>query len=127
MPMTQSATLRNFTAAAALAVTLAACASGGTPNDNMGSFLVAPDKFVLYNCQQLAERAVAVAARQKELEALMAKAGPEPGGRLASAVAYDPEYAELRGDANELRRASGEKNCKSMPGAAPAVSGGAIR
>jgi len=78
--------------------------------------LVAPDKFTLYNCAQLAEAAQANAARQRELELLIAKAGPDAGGPLVSAVAYRPEYAQKRGEMNELRKTAAEKNCKSLPG-----------
>jgi hypothetical protein len=96
-----------------VAATLAGCAS----DDSAGRFLVAPDKFTLYNCAQLAEAAQANAVRQRELELLMAKAGPDAGGPLVSAVAYRPEYTQKRGEMNELRKTAAEKNCKSLPGA----------
>jgi hypothetical protein len=32
-----------------LAALLAGCGAGGSPDDKMARFLVAPDKFVLYN------------------------------------------------------------------------------
>ena len=96
-----------------IAATLAGCAAS---DDSTGRFLVAPDKFTLYNCAQLAEAAQANAARQRELEMLMAKAGPDGGGPLVSAVAYRPEYAQKRGEMNEMRRTATDKNCKSLPG-----------
>jgi len=101
---------------AAIFAALAACtAPGGNADDRMAEFFVAPDRFVLFNCEQLAARAATSATRIKELQALMTKAGVSPDGRVASAIAYRPEYASLRGDMNELRRAAAEKNCKSMP------------
>ena len=119
--MIDSAKIKTAIAAAVLAATLAACATpGSTTDDKMGSFLVAPDKFMLFNCQQIAEKITATTARQRELEGLMAKAGPEAGGRLVSSIAYQPEYSELHGDMNELRGSAVAKNCKDVPaGAAP--------
>jgi len=116
--MTDNGKFRDLVVAALMAALLAACsAPGGSSDDKMGRFLVAPDKFILYTCPQLAERATVVAAREKELQGLMARAGPSTDGRLVSAVAYEPEYLELRGETNEVRNAAAAKNCKSAPGA----------
>ena len=90
-----------------LAVCLAGCTTSDdstVPDDRVGRFLVAPDKFTLYNCPELAVRAKANSAREKELHGLMAKAGPGADGRLVSTIAYRPEYLELRGEMNELRQ-----------------------
>jgi len=107
---------RHLIAAALLAAMLAACtAPGGNTDDGMARFFVAPDKFVIFNCDQLAVRATVVADRQKELQGLMAQAGNGSDGRLVSALAYRPEYVMLRGDMTELRQAAASKNCKSMP------------
>jgi hypothetical protein len=104
--------------AALAAASLAACTtSGGTSDDQMGRLLVAPDKFVLYNCAQLAEAAQTTAVRERELQLLMAKAGVDSAGRLVSALAYRPEYLTVRGEMNELRKAAAAKNCKFVPGA----------
>jgi hypothetical protein len=108
---------RPFIAAALLASALAGCGTGGSSSDDkMSRFLVAPDKFTLYNCQALADKATETAARQKELEGLMAKAGPDGAGPLASSLVYRPEYLELNGDMNELRKAAAAKDCKFVPG-----------
>ena len=115
--MTASGKFHHLAVAATLAASLAGCASsGGSADDKMGRFLVAPDMFLLYNCPELAEKAMATAARLKELERLMAKAGPGADGRLVSTVAYRPEYLERRGEMNELRNAAAAKNCKFVPG-----------
>jgi hypothetical protein len=114
LAMISSEKSRHLIAAVLLAAMLAGCAAS---DDSTGRFLVAPDKFTLYNCAQLAEAAQANATRQRELEMLMAKAGPDAGGPLVSAVAYRPEYAQKRGEMNEMRRTAAEKNCKSLPGA----------
>lgn len=103
-------------AATLLAASLAACAGqGGSGDDTMARLLVAPDRFVLFNCEQLSVRATVIVTRQKELEALMAKAGPSADGQLASAITYRPEYLELRGDMIELRKAAAARNCKTIP------------
>jgi len=116
--MTDSGKLRPLVAIALLAVVLAGCAasSGGSSDDTAGRFLVAPGKFALYSCAEIADRATANAARQHELERLMAKAGTDSGGQLVSSVAYRPEYLELRGEMIELRRVAADKDCKFVPG-----------
>src|SRR5262245_55129327 len=77
---------------AALAV-LAGCAS----DEAASRFLVDPGRYVLYGCTEIATAAKANSTRQREIEALMSKAGEGTGGQLASTLAYRPEYAQLRG------------------------------
>lgn len=107
---------------AVLAVALAGCASDSQDANTMGRVMVQPDKYLLYNCAQLAQVAVDKQKRARELEALMTKAGPESGGRFVSAIAYKPEYYQVRGEMNELRRSAAEKKCKFVPGAGPAAA-----
>ena len=119
-----------FIAMALMSVLAACTTSGGGTDDRLGRLLVAPGKYVLYSCPELATQATATAARLRELERLMAKAGSDSGGQLVSAMAYRPEYTEKRGEMSELRNAAVEKNCKSHPGAgAPAgrTSDNAVR
>jgi hypothetical protein len=91
-----------------------AAASGCASEDTAGRFLVAPDKFVLYNCAQLNDAAQNNFARQQELEKLIAKAEQGSGGTIVSDMTYRPEYVQLRGEMNELRRTTAEKNCKPL-------------
>jgi hypothetical protein len=115
--MTDCGQFRRFAAAALLAASLAACTSPGETSDEaMGRLLVAPDKFILYGCKELALRAKVIIDRQKELERLMAKAGEGADGRLVSSAAYRPEYLHLTGEMSVLRNAAAEKNCKFTPG-----------
>ena len=115
--MTDSGKNLHLAAAALLAAMLAGCTSGGgTADDQAGSLLVAPDKFAIYNCPQLADRAAHLTNREKELRELIAKAGTGPDGRFASAVAYQPEYLSVRGEINELHAAVAAKKCKFVPG-----------
>jgi hypothetical protein len=106
--------LARVVVAAALALTLGGCDTSGSTQDRVGRLMVAPDKFVLYSCPQLEQRAKGVASRQKELAQLMAKAGTTPDGRIISALAYQEEYTETVADLNELRRAAASKDCKPI-------------
>jgi len=94
----------------AVAAGLCGCAS----EDSAGRFLVTPDKFVLYNCAQLSDAAQANFLRQQELEKLMRKAGTGAGAEIVTDLAYRPEYVQLRGEMNELRKTSAAKNCKPI-------------
>src|SRR5471030_974819 len=99
LPMTARAKIGPLVAAALLAASLAGCAASGPGGeDSMTKFFVAPDGFVLFNCDQLAVKAAQLATREKELQALMAQAGTGSDGRLVSAFAYRPEYVTVRGD-----------------------------
>jgi hypothetical protein len=116
LPMIASAKICSLFAAALLAAALAGCsASGPGGEDSMAKFFVAPDGFVLFNCDQLAVKAAQLATREKELQGLMAQAGTGSDGRLVSAFAYRPEYITLRGDMTEVRKAAAAKNCKPAP------------
>jgi len=99
---------------AIVATALAGCA---VSDDSVGRYLVKPDRYVLYNCTQLARAARATRSRQRELEVLKAKAETDSVGVLVSNAAYGPEYAQLRGMMNELQKAVVDKNCKFEPGA----------
>jgi hypothetical protein len=106
---------------------LAGCAAD--QQDSTSRFLVAPGRYVLFNCAQIAQTAEENSKRQRELEGLMAKAGEGSAGRLVSAVAYKPEYFQLRGEMTDLRQTAVDKKCKFVPGAgrsAAPVSTGAI-
>ncbi len=90
------------------------CAGGEALADDAAwtRFLVAPGKFVLFNCQQLAVQAKTNESRMRELEALMAKSGSE----FANVVAYKPEYLQLSGELADIRREAADKKCKTIRG-----------
>ena len=92
-------------------------------DDTSARFLVQPDRYQLYGCRELAEAAREIIKRRRELEDLMAKAGQDTSGRFVGAVAYRPEYLQLRGQMNEIRRTSIERKCKFDPEAPPGGSG----
>src|SRR5262245_29756698 len=97
-----------------VATALAGCT---VSDDSFDQYLVKPDRYLLYNCTQLAKAAQATVSRQRKLEMLMAKAETDSVGVLVSGGAYRPEYAQLRGMMNELQKAAADKNCKFAPGA----------
>jgi hypothetical protein len=100
-----------------LLTTLAVMALYGCTSDETASrFLAAPDKYMLYSCEELARAAESNEGRQRELEPLMKKAGVDAGGRFISNQAYQPEYTMLRGDMKNLRKAAAEKNCNLSEG-----------
>jgi len=46
----------------------------------------------------------------------MKKAEVDAGGRFASAIAYQPEYSQLRGQLDQVRKSAAEKNCNLSGG-----------
>ena len=98
-------------AAVLLTATLAGC---GTTDNSMAGYFADPAKFILYSCPALAERASEVAERERELQALMAKAERDGGGRAVSALAYRNEYLATRGEMLELEKAAANKNCPPL-------------
>lgn len=105
-----------------LALTLAGCSTSGDGVSGAGRIFVAPDKFVLYSCPQIEQKALGTVARRKQLAQLMAKAGTTPDGRLVSLLAYESEYTETGADLAELRRAAADKNCPPIKALAPAAA-----
>ena len=99
---------------AIIATALAGCA---VSDESADRFLVAPGRYALYNCVQLAKAAQAIGSRQRKLELLMTKAETDSVGVLVSSAAYRPEYAELRGMMSQLQKTAADKNCKLVSGA----------
>ena len=91
---------------------LCGCAS----EEMAGRLAAAPDKYILWSCREMANEARAIAGREHDLEALMKKAEVDAGGRFVSAIAYQPEYNQLRGQMEELRKTAAEKNCNLSAG-----------
>jgi hypothetical protein len=95
---------------------LAACGSVNDPReDKLGNFLVAPGKYHLYDCQQLAQVSKGYIDREKELREARAKAETAPGGELVSSLAYGGEHGQVKGNIDELRREVVEKKCDPPP------------
>jgi hypothetical protein len=60
----------------------------------------------------MVEAAQDLIVRESKLRALIAKAGTDSDGRLASSLAYKADYAATRGDLDELRKTAAGRNCK---------------
>jgi hypothetical protein len=98
-------------------------ALGGCTSEEMaGRFAAEPGKYILWSCVELANEARDIAGHEHDLEALMKKAEVDAGGRFASAIAYQPEYSQLRGLMDQLRKTAAEKNC-NLSGGVSGVSG----
>lgn len=110
---------RRLVAATLAATALAGCAMS---DDKLANMLVAPGKFDLYTCPELATKASEIGKRQQTLEGLMAKAGSDTSGKLVSTLAYRPDYLSARGEMNDLRQAQAAKNCDRAEGYHTATS-----
>lgn len=107
-------TARNIAVAAAL---MGAGLCGCSMSDEGASrFFVAPGKYSIYSCAQIADQMKISITRQNELEMLMARAGDDSAGRVVSDFAYKPEYISVKGEVRELRLAAIEKNCGEVDG-----------
>ncbi len=110
--------------AAALAALLSACGTA----EEASRFVVAPGKYDIYTCPQIADQMVTTQAEVARLEGLMARASQGEGGQAISEIAYGPDYLANRGDLRELRKSAAAKNCANVPGAPQArASDKAIR
>ncbi|MDP2411009.1 MAG: hypothetical protein Q8M26_12085 [Pseudolabrys sp.] len=101
--------------------------SGCASDETAGSLLVSPGKFTLFTCPDLVRHEAGLLARQRVLEGLIAKAGPDADGRFVSAIAYRPEYTTVRAERNLLRRVFAEKECQGSLTPAPAAGAMAPR
>lgn len=91
---------------------LAACAGAA---DHPETVFVAPGKYVLYNCEQLAMTEKKFADRDVELARLMARARSGEGGELVASTVYEPDYYSNLGELNDIRREQRDKNCAAAP------------
>jgi len=94
---------------------LSACSSSNRDEDKLGTFLVAPGKYVLYDCDQLNMMDGGYRARRDVLRKAMADADKSPGGGVVSLLAYRTEYGQVEGNLAEIRREAASKNCTLKP------------
>ncbi|MCW5693976.1 MAG: hypothetical protein KIT48_16590 [Pseudolabrys sp.] len=108
----------------ALALLLSACGSSNPQEDKLGTFLVAPGKYFLFDCQQLNTAAANYVNRREVLRQAMADAEKSPGGGVVSLLAYRGEYGQVQGNLAEINREAAGKNCTIKPPApaAPAAA-----
>ena len=95
-------------------IALAATAASALPayaQERVEQFFVAPGKYILYDCAQLAAVEVRYIERDKELKRLIARAKEGPAGGLISTLVYDPDYYSNLGELHDVQREQRAKNC----------------
>jgi hypothetical protein len=75
------------------------------------SFFAQPGKFHFLRCQDIAQRQIAAAKREQELNSLIDRANQSSAGPVISAMVYGPELEQTRADARQLQETANEKNC----------------
>jgi hypothetical protein len=116
MGMPGNTVLKRLAAAmicAAVAATLSACGTA----EEASRFVVAPGKYDIYTCPQIADQMAKTQTEVARLEGLMARASQSEGGKAIGEIAYGPDYLANTGDMRELRKSAAEKNCANVPGA----------
>lgn len=98
-------------AAFLLAVMTSACS---TTFDPIGSLYVAPGKFVLLKCPDIAARSIADSNREKELISLMDRANQDFAGPAINTFIYSTDLNTVRAELAELRKTAEEKNCNEV-------------
>jgi hypothetical protein len=84
-------------------------------DDTLSRFLVAPDKYQVYTCPQIADELAKKQKEEQKLQALMARASEGAGGDVIGSIAYRPDYLSAHGEEIDLRQAAADKNCTGMP------------
>src|ERR1700738_929927 len=102
----------------ALVLGLAGCANMG---DSMTTAFADPAKYELYECKQLETERKVLAARQAELQGLMAKAETGVGGTVVAELAYRNEYLAVRGQSRFAEEAWQRNKCVATAPAAAAA------
>lgn len=92
-----------------LAGLVAGCA--GISDEALDATLIDPGKYALYDCRDLDRAISSTMIRITELEQLIARASQGPGGGVMSAVAYNSELRQGRGQLRALKALSAEKQC----------------
>jgi hypothetical protein len=92
-------------------IALAAATGGAHAQERIEQFFVAPGKYVLYDCAQLAAVEIRFIERDKELKRLIARAKEGPAGGLISTFVYDPDYYSNLGELHDVQREQRVKNC----------------
>jgi len=80
-----------------------------------GTLLIDPGRYSVYHCNELHAQWKVLVAREKELHALMEKAGQGGGGAVIGSLAYRTDYESVLGEEKLLLRTAAEKNCGFTP------------
>ena len=94
-----------------LAGALAACS---TTFEDVSNVYVAPGKFDLLKCPDLAKRSMEASAREKELTSLMDRANQDLAGPIVNALVYSTDLNTVRAELALLRKTAAEKNCDNL-------------
>jgi hypothetical protein len=104
----------------ALALMLSGCADMG--GDAWTTAFADPAAYELYDCKQLEPVRKSLAAREAELQGLMAKAQTGTGGPVVSELAYRNDYITVRGQARLADEAWRKNKCHETPPATPTAA-----
>jgi hypothetical protein len=107
-------------AVVALALALTGCADMG--GDAWTTAFADPSAYELYDCKQLEPVRKSLAAREAELQGLMAKAQTGTGGAVVSELAYRNDYVSVRGQARLADEAWRKNKCRETPPVTPAAA-----
>src|SRR3954452_11982207 len=110
MPRTVFFGLMNKSAPIVL-VFMAVAGCAGFIDESFDAALADPGKYALYNCRDLESAISSTMIRITELEQLIARASQGPGGAVMSAVAYNAELRQGRGQLKALKALAAEKQC----------------
>lgn len=102
---------RRALAGAALSYAALLALAGCGASEGAGALLVDPGHYNAYHCDALAARAKVLAAREKELHDLMARASQGGGGAIIGSLAYRSDYDSVLGEERLVQRVAAEKNC----------------
>ena len=92
-----------------VALAVAACAADSTMVE---SLMVMPSYYGTLQCSELAGQFAASSQRIYELTMLREKAANDPGGVVASALAYNSEYAKAEATKKYVEAAANRKGCE---------------
>jgi hypothetical protein len=81
---------------------------------DLGSVYVAPGRYDLLKCPDLAKRAMTASAREKELVSLMDRANQDPAGPVINAMIYSSELDTVHAQLAMLRKVAAEKKCDNL-------------
>jgi hypothetical protein len=98
-----------------LAVMTSACAA---TFEQVGSLYVAPGKYILLKCPDLAAKSTAASNREKELISLMDRANQDVAGPVINTFIYKTDLDTVRAELVELKKTAKDKNCNDMVAAA---------
>ncbi len=99
---------------ALLALTFGLAGCGSLSEQTAATAFVAPGGYNIYNCKEIDTRIRGARTRLTELEQLMARTEQGVGGAFVSAIAYQSEYAQLRGQIKVMSDTAADKNCNSQ-------------